>query len=166
MSRLRTGGLLWRIEFRHDQRVIRDLCELDAVEFADGAGFGVGVAIAEVDFFDAISAEHLGATRAGFCGAGDELDVATSEEGAEVDLGVEHKFAPLVAVEPEFMVGIEAGSQAVVGRADDAVVVIEGDGTDFAKGILRAQAGDVSQGHGVFRDGQARATGDGRLGFF
>lgn len=70
------------IELGNDERIIGDLLELDAVEFADSAGFGVGVAVAIVDFFDAISGEHLGATGARLGGAGDELDIAASEEGA------------------------------------------------------------------------------------
>lgn len=137
------------------------MLELDAVEVADGAGFGVGVAIAIVDFFDAIGGEHLGATGARLGGAGDKLDVAAGEEGAEVDLGVEHVFAAFVAIEPELVVGVEAGGEAVVSGADDAVVVVEGDGADFAEGVLGAQAGDMGEGHGVFRNGQSGAVGRG-----
>ena len=68
------------IELGNNQRILSDLGELDAVEIADGAGFGVGVTVAIVDFFDAVGGEHLGATGAGFRGAGDELDVAAREQ--------------------------------------------------------------------------------------
>lgn len=152
------------IELRDDEGIVGDLLELDAVEVADGAGFRFGVAVAVVDFFDAIGCEHLGATCARLGGAGDELDVAAGEEGAEVHFRVEHVFAPLVAVEPELVVGIEAGGEAVVGGADDAIVVVKGDGPDFAEGVFGAQAGDMGEGHGVFGDGQPGAMDGGGHG--
>lgn len=72
---------------------------------------------------------------------------------------MEHVFATLIAIEPELVVGVETWREAVVGGADDAVVVVEGDGADFAERILGAQAGDVGEGHGVFRNGQPGAVG-------
>ena len=72
---------------------------------------------------------------------------------------MEHVFAPGVAILPELGVGIEPGSETVVCRADDPVVKIEGDRTHFAERVLRAEAGDMSQSHGVFRDADTGAVG-------
>ena len=130
--------------------------EVDAVFVADGAGFGAGVGFVEVNFADPVGAEHLHATGAGFGGAGDEFDVASGEEAAEVDLGMDHEAAACVAIRPEFGGGVVARGEAIVGGADDAVVEVEGDGADFAERVLGAKTGDMGQGHGVFGDGEAR----------
>lgn len=74
---------------------------------------------------------------------------------------MEHVFAALVAVEPELVISVEAGGEAVVGGANDAVVVVEGDCTDFAEWVLGSQTGDMGEGHGVFRDGEPGAVGRG-----
>ena len=64
--------------------------EVDAVFVADGTGFGAGVGFVVVDFADAVGAEHLHATGAGFGGEGDEFDVAAGEAAVEVYLSVDH----------------------------------------------------------------------------
>lgn len=109
----------------------------------------------EVDFADAIRAEHLHATGARFGGAGDKLDIATGKEAAKVDLSVDHETASGVAIRPEFRGSVVAWGEAIVSGADDAVVEVESDGADFAIGILGAKAGDMGESHGVLGDGQA-----------
>jgi len=132
--------------------VVGERLEVDAVEGGEFVGFGGGVIVAVVDFFDAVGAEHLHAAGAGFCGDGDEFGFAAAEEGAEVDLGMEHEFAAFVAVVPEFGWGVVFWGEAVIGGADDAVFPVEGDGADFAEGVFRAQGGDMGEGHGVAWD--------------
>jgi len=117
--------------------------EVDAVFVADRAGFGAGVGFVKVNFADPVGAEHLHATGAGFGGASDEFDITAGEEAAEVDLSVDHEAAACVAIRPEFGGGVVARGEAIVGGADDAVVEVEGDGADFAEGILGAEAGDM-----------------------
>ena len=68
---------------------------------------------------------------------------------------MEHEFLPCLPIRPEFRGGIVAGGEAVVGGADHAVVEVEGGGSNFSVGILGAEAGDMGEGHGVFRDADA-----------
>lgn len=83
--------------------------EMDTVFVADRMGFGAGVGFVVVDFADTVGTEHLHAAGTGFGGAGDEFDIASGEEAAEVDLGMDHEAAAGVAICPEFGGGVVAG---------------------------------------------------------
>ena len=119
--------------------VVGDLGEFHFVEGCDLVGLGGIVVVAVADFFDPVSAEHLHATGAGFRGDGDEAGSSPGEQRTEVHLGMEHVFLAGVAIVPKSFGGIEAGGEAVVSGADDAVGVVDGDRADFSVGIFGTQ---------------------------
>jgi hypothetical protein len=78
----------------------------------------------------------LDATGTRLCRAGDEFDVASGKEAAQIHFGMQHEAAAGITVGPKFGGGVVAGGKAVVSRADDSVIKIKGDSSHFAKGVL------------------------------
>ena len=135
------------------------LLEVNAVARTNRLSLGGGIDLVIIDFPDSIGAEHLHATGTRHGGAGDEFHISPSEQAAEIDFGMEHVLSPRIAIFPERWIRIVAGSETVVGRSNDAVVEVDRHSTDFAKRILRSQAGDMRERHCVFRDGEAPIEG-------
>ena len=141
---------------------MRHLNQLHTIDRGDRIGLGIRVIFPIEDLFHAVSAEHLHATGAGFGGAGHQLDRATGEQAAQVHLRMDHVLAPVVPVVPEVGIGVVAGSQSVVGRSDDPVVIVEGHGPHFSIRIFGSQTGNVRQSHGVLGNGET-GRGGGRI---
>jgi hypothetical protein len=118
-----------------------------------------------VDFLDPIGAERLHAGGAGHGSGGDNFGFAAFEEGAEVDLRVEHEFLTALAIGPEILGSIEAGGEAVVGGGDHAVVVVKCRRTHFSIRILGTEAGDMGKSHGVLGNAETVLGHGGRLNF-
>ena len=102
-----------------------------------------------------MGAERLHARGAGHGCAGNDFSLAAPDEAAEVDFGMQHVLLPLVAVLPKIVLGFEPGVKAVVSRADDSVVGVEGGCSDFAVGIFGSQSGGMSQCHDILRNRKA-----------
>lgn len=137
------------------ERVIWYLNQLDAVHGSNGWCFRFFIFFAIVDRFDAVGAECLHARGAGHGGAGDNAGFSPFEEAAKVDFGVQHVLLAILARCPESLRRGEAWEKAVVGGADDPIVLIQGCGTDFAVGILGSQGCHVCKCHNVLGDGES-----------
>ena len=131
------------------QGVLGHMDEFYAVHGGNLGGAGVGIILAIINGAYAVGAEGLHARGAGHGGAGYYLGFAALEEAAEVNFCMEHEFLAFGARCPKAFGRGKAGEESVVGRANDAVILIEGGGAYLAVGILGAQGGHVGQAHDI-----------------
>ena len=135
-------------------REIADLLEFDVVELGDFGGIGGVVDLLVVNFLYSVGTEGLHAGGAGHGGGGDDFSLSSFEQGTEIDLRMQHEFLPTLAIDPKICGCVEAWGKSVVGCGDDAVIVVQGRGTNFAVRILGTEAGDMGQRHGVLRNAE------------
>ena len=140
---------------RADHRVIGQLHQPDPVVFADDVGLGLKIVIPKIDLLYPVGAQHLHATGAGLCGAGDQPGIATRKEAAQVHLGMDHELSAVVMICRKLRRCIVTGGKAIVGGANDAVVFVQGHSSYFSEWIFGSQAGHVGQSHRVLVDGES-----------
>jgi len=135
-------------------REIADLLQFDVVELGDFGGIGGVVNLLIVDFLYPVGTEGLHAGGAGHGGGCDDFSLSSLEQGAEIDLRMQHEFLPTLAIDPKICWCVEAWGKSVVGCGDDAVIVVQGRSAYFAVRILGTEAGDMGQRHGVLRNAE------------